>query len=180
MVHGDRQQQQVLVYRTLLESRFVLNNDPDLVQPLIGHLQNDLMRMNLCDDNGLFQVAISLGEALMNAIYHGNLELSSDLLQKDKDAYRALAEERRLHHPYRDRRVYVTAKLSRSEAIYIIRDEGPGFEPSSLGDPTDPDNLEKLSGRGLLLIRTFMDSVSHSEKGNEITMTLKKRNGGGE
>ena len=41
---------------------------------------------------------------------------------------------------------------------------------ASLPDPTDPTNLEKVSGRGLLLIRTFMDEVTHNKAGNEITM----------
>jgi anti-sigma regulatory factor (Ser/Thr protein kinase) len=43
-----------------------------------------------------------------------------------------------------------------------------------LRDPTDPENLEKAGGRGLLLINAFMDEVRHNEKGNEITMVKKK------
>ena len=62
------------------------------------------------------------------------------------------------------------AKESPAEAIYTVRDEGPGYDPSSLPDPTDPANVEKVSGRGLFLIRTFMDQVYHNETGNEITM----------
>src|SRR5262249_19808846 len=72
--------------------------------------------------------------------------------------------------PYRSRRVHVTARESPAEAVYVIRDEGPGFDPSKLPDPTDPANLERVTGRGLLLIRTFMDEVHHNPKGNEITM----------
>ena len=64
----------------------------------------------------------------------------------------------------------MTARESHSEATYIVRDEGPGFDPSILPDPTDPENLGKVSGRGLLLIRTFMDEVYHNERGNEIAM----------
>ena len=52
----------------------------------------------------------------------------------------------------------------------MIRDEGPGFDPTKLPDPTDPANMEKASGRGLLLIRTFMEEVRHNDQGNEITM----------
>jgi len=64
----------------------------------------------------------------------------------------------------------VTAKESRREAVYTIRDEGPGYDPASLPDPADPLNLEKVSGRGLLLIRTFMHEVLHNRQGNEIIM----------
>jgi anti-sigma regulatory factor (Ser/Thr protein kinase) len=55
-----------------------------------------------------------------------------------------------------------------------ICDEGPGFDPSSLPDPTDPENIGKISGRGLLLIRTFMDDVKFNDSGNEITLFKRK------
>ena len=72
--------------------------------------------------------------------------------------------------PYRSRRVRIRATLSRSEAVYVIEDEGPGFDPATLPVHTDPANLERIGGRGLMLIRTFMDEVEHNEKGNRITL----------
>jgi len=152
------------------ESHFVLSNDISFIPPLIGHFQESLTRMRLVDENGLIRVAVALREALTNAIYHGNLEAALEPRARDDKAYRQLIEERRHQEPYEDRRVYVTAKESRREAVYTIRDEGPGYDPASLPDPADPVNLEKVSGRGLLLIRTFMDEVLHNRQGNEITM----------
>jgi anti-sigma regulatory factor (Ser/Thr protein kinase) len=52
----------------------------------------------------------------------------------------------------------------------VIADEGPGFDVTAVPDPTDPENLLKPSGRGLLLIRSFMDEVYHNARGNSITM----------
>jgi CheY-like chemotaxis protein len=152
------------------ESFFRLSNDLGTIPPLIALLQENLTRMKVCDENGLIRVAVALREALSNAILHGNLEVSSQLREQDGRSYYSLMDTRRKEEPYDDRFVHVIAKESRSEAMYIIRDEGPGFDPTSLPDPTDPANLENLSGRGLLLIRTFMDEVSHNKKGNEITM----------
>ena len=63
--------------------------------------------------------------------------------------------------PYREQLIHVTANESRQGVSYTIRDEGPGFDPASLPDPTDPANLERVSGRGLLLILSFMDEVLH-------------------
>ena len=62
------------------------------------------------------------------------------------------------------------AKLCREEAVFVVQDEGPGFDPSSLPDPTEPANLERVSGRGVLLMRTFMDEVSYNQVGNEVTL----------
>jgi anti-sigma regulatory factor (Ser/Thr protein kinase) len=69
----------------------------------------------------------------------------------------------------------VTARFTHDQAIYIVRDEGPGFDPTKLPDPTDPANLEKTTGRGLLLIRTFMDDVTFNATGNEITVIKKRK-----
>src|SRR4029077_5688969 len=84
--------------------------------------------------------------------------------------YHDLYERRRAEAPYRDRRVRVTAVQRRDEVRYLVADEGPGFAPAPLPDPTDVSQLERVSGRGLLLIRTFMDEVLHSDRGNQITM----------
>jgi len=171
---ANRGQQRLLECLLDTQSHFVLENDASLIPSLIGHLENNLTRMKLCDENGLIRVAVALREALINAIHHGNLEISSTLREKDEKLFCSLVEERRQIEPYQDRRVHVYAKESHLEAYYVIRDEGPGFDPTTLPDPTDPSNLEKVSGRGLLLIRTFMDEVHHNKSGNEITM-IKRR-----
>jgi CheY-like chemotaxis protein/anti-sigma regulatory factor (Ser/Thr protein kinase) len=154
------------------ESTFLLDNDPALIPPLIAHVQAGLRRLKLCDDTGSIRVTVALREAILNAMEHGNLELSSRLREQGEDDYHRLAHERRQQQPFRDRRVHVVVRQTRSDAVFVVRDEGPGFDPGGLPDPTDPANLENVSGRGLLLIRTFMDVVYHSDKGREITMTV--------
>jgi CheY-like chemotaxis protein len=154
-----------------IESRFVLDNDVSAIPVLVGHLESDLTRLKLCDETGLLQIGVALREALVNAIYHGNLELSSELREIDGGKpYHDLAARRRNEAPYRDRRVRMTAVQRPHEVRYTITDEGPGFDPTVLPDPTDISQLERVSGRGLLLIRTFMDEVQHSPEGNQITM----------
>jgi CheY-like chemotaxis protein len=172
----DTAKEQERVRRCLIqaESRFVLDNDETLVAPLSGYLQADLRRHEFCCDNWLVRLGVALREALINAIHHGNLEVGSELLEKDPDSYSRLVNERRRQTPYCERRVHVAARISADSATYIIADEGPGFDPSRLPDPVDPANLEKPSGRGLLLIRTFTDEVRYNESGNEITMVKKR------
>ncbi len=154
---------------------YVLENDDSMVPHLIGRLQEDLRCLALCDDNELVQVATALDEALVNAIIHGNLEVSSELRAIDDAApYQELIKQRKKQTPFSDRKVRVLVRASREEAVFVIRDEGPGFDPSAIPDPTDPANLEKVSGRGLLLINAFMDHVSYNSKGNELTMVKHK------
>jgi len=161
----------ILESLTVQESQFVLENDLALVAPLVAHLEEGLTRMKLCEASGLILQGVALHESLTNAILHGNLELDSSMRETDEKRYYHLARERREQEPYRSRHVFVTIRLSRQEAVITIRDEGVGFDPSLLPDPTDPVNLGRVSGRGLLLIQTFMDRVEHNEKGNQITMT---------
>jgi CheY-like chemotaxis protein len=170
MSQVKRSHRRLMECLTQTESTFVLDNDPALIPPLVGHLKDNVFRMSGSDDTGLIQVTMALREALLNAMEHGNLELDSALREQNNNSYHQLAQERRRQKPYADRRVHVKARETPHEAVYVIRDEGPGFDTRRLPDPTDPANLEKTSGRGLLLIRTFMTEVFHNEKGNEVTL----------
>jgi anti-sigma regulatory factor (Ser/Thr protein kinase) len=96
--------------------------------------------------------------------------LDSRLREDDSNSYRRTGDERAAQEPYCDRRVHVWARLKPGEATFVVRDEGPGFDHRSLPDPTDPENLTRPSGRGVMLIRTFMDEVHYNETGNELTM----------
>jgi CheY-like chemotaxis protein len=161
-------------YLVRAESEFALENDPDLTLALISHFQEGLRQRQFCDELTVIRVGVALREALINAIHHGNLEVSSQLRQEDDKAYYQQVEERRRQAPYRDRRVRVLARESPGEVTYVIRDEGPGFDPAAVPDPTDPAYLDRPSGRGLLLIRTFLDEVSFNPTGNEITLVKRR------
>ncbi|HEY1377919.1 MAG TPA: ATP-binding protein [Gemmataceae bacterium] len=153
-----------------VELEFVLENDPAMIPSLVKQLQEQLAPLRLCDQNGLVRVGVAIEEALVNAMYHGNLEVSSQLRQEDDAAFHRLIDERRQTTPYCERRLRVVARLTPARAEFVITDEGRGFDPASLPDPTDPANLETVGGRGLLLIRTFMDEVRFNPAGNQITM----------
>ena len=153
-----------------MEYDLILENDLDLILAAVGYLRQGVTDMRLCDEAERLRVGIALEEALLNAFYHGNLEVSSSLKEIDHEMYSNLAKQRCREEPYVDRRIYVNARFTRAEARYTIRDEGPGFDLASLPDPTDPANLEKPSGRGVLLMRTFLDEVTYNEKGNEVVL----------
>ena len=149
---------------------FELENDPSLFPSLVGFLQEEAARMRIGNESERLRMSVALDEALLNAFYHGNLEMCSSLREDDCRAYYQQARERCRDDRYRDRRIYVDATLNPDECVYVVRDDGDGFDRSNLPDPTDPTNLERPSGRGLLLMRTFMDEVRFNEAGNEVTM----------
>ncbi len=166
----DLRHQRLLSCRESSHCKYVLDNDPQMISPLIAALQEDLDEMHLCDFNQRTRVGVALQEALSNALFHGNLEVSSDLRQEDEREFLAAVELRRRQAPYRDRSIEITAILDRSSATYIVRDQGPGFPVEIVNQPFDTENLMRIGGRGLVLIRTFMDEVRHNSAGNEITM----------
>jgi CheY-like chemotaxis protein len=150
---------------------FVLENEARLIMPLIDHLQAQLPHWS---DGSRLQIGMALNEALTNAMHHGNLEVPSTLRSDDESDYYFLIRQRQKSLPYCDRRIRVQFETSPEQIQIEISDEGPGFDPESIPDPRLPANLEKLSGRGLLLIKTFMDEVRFADKGSRIVM-IKQR-----
>jgi serine/threonine-protein kinase RsbW len=94
---------------------------------------------------------IALDEAFVNAVKHGN----------KFDA---------------EKNVRVSAEVSPKEARFTVEDEGEGFDVNSIPDPTNPENLFKTSGRGVLFIYNIMDEVKYNERGNRLTMIKKSDN----
>ncbi len=168
--HAGRSHARLLECLSGLETNFRLRNDPALIPPLVGYLRDSRFRVGGSDETALVRITMAIREAVLNAMHHGNLELSSALREGDEREYHRLTRERAVQAPYADRRVSVRATDAPDSSTYVIRDEGQGFDPSKLPDPLDPQNMEKISGRGLLLIRTFMDEVRFNDRGNEITM----------
>ncbi|MBW3600121.1 MAG: response regulator [Planctomycetes bacterium] len=170
---------QLLLGMTRTEFTFELANDSTLIPPLISHIQDSVTQMGVCDEADRLRLAIALEEALTNALFHGNLELSSELRDNDAERYAAEVARRSTSPPYADRRVFVDSRFTRDQAYFVIRDEGPGFDPSNLPDPLDPECFDKAGGRGILLMRTFMSEVSFNDTGNEVTLIKRRADGGG-
>jgi CheY-like chemotaxis protein/anti-sigma regulatory factor (Ser/Thr protein kinase) len=172
---STRSQREIASRVENLEITLRIENDETLVPTVIARLEQAACELDFCNEMLWMQIAMALDESLVNAIFHGNLEVSSDLRHVDDGKpFVDLVNLRKTIEPYADRRVVVSMKIDREQATFVITDDGPGFDVSSLPDPTDPANLEKAGGRGLLLIHSFMDSVTHNEKGNQITLTKLK------
>ena len=97
----------------------------------------------------VFSVHLALEEALVNAIKHGN-QLAAD------------------------KQVHLICKVSKEKIWIQITDEGEGFDPEEVPDPTMDSNLEKTSGRGIMLMKNFMTIVEFSESGKRVVMSKQR------
>ena len=151
-------------------SEYDLDCDPDLIWTLGHVLVEEVAALGLLDHPGRIRLHVALQEALANAFYHGNLELDSELRQEDESAFYLLGESRRVQEPYRSRRLRVKAALDHHSAVFVIADDGPGFDHRRFDRPVEGDDIARIGGRGLLLMRTFMDEVKFNTRGNVVTM----------
>jgi CheY-like chemotaxis protein len=162
--------QELSRHLTCLDVEFRLPNDRDLLSAAVADLQDLGQHSGVVEERDRTRIGVGLEEALTNAMIHGNLEVSSALRVNEDGSYERAIEARRQTPPYRDRRVCVRGSFTPYEARFVITDEGPGFDKAAVPDPTDPENFLRPSGRGLLLIRSFMDQAYHNALGNEITL----------
>jgi len=98
----------------------------------------------------IFSVQLALEEAMVNAVKHGN----------------AMNPQKQ---------VTVTTRINRRRAWIRIEDEGAGFVPADVPDPRLPENRNRPSGRGVLLMRKFLDQVEYNEKGNVVRLCKIRR-----
>ncbi|MGD8450767.1 MAG: ATP-binding protein [Phycisphaerae bacterium] len=112
-----------------------------------------LTRLLQCgyDEDTIFGIKLALEEALTNAVKHGNCN---------------------------DGRKHITIRYSidPQRAVVAIRDEGSGFCPDLVPDPTAEENLERPNGRGIMLMQSYMTKVRFNKAGNEVWL-LKERTG---
>ncbi|MBI3862850.1 MAG: response regulator [Planctomycetia bacterium] len=147
-----------------------LENDLSLLSTFTQEFRDKISSSGLFHETECLRFATAVDEALMNAYFHGNLEIDSQLRAADSNAYHDLANQRRREDPYRDRHIHVHARIKPDQVTVTIRDDGSGFDQSQMPDPTDPEYLDRPYGRGILLMRTFADLVRYNEAGNEVTL----------
>ena len=173
---NDRGKMTVQSLPTRQSTSFEMENDPSCVAAVVKHVTAQCCRFGITTEQEQVRVAVALEEAILNAMIHGNLEVGSELRERPDDAFRRLIEQRRNDPVFASRRVRLQCEVDPQRASIVVRDEGPGFDVRSLPDPRDADSLLRASGRGVLLMRTFMDEVNYNDTGNEVTL-IKRRAG---
>lgn len=130
------------------ERRFEIRGGLDAAREAQDELLAALERLDF-DQTCRFAVRLALEEALSNAVKHGNRG----------DAAKCV----------------VLSCAADSETIRIVvEDEGEGFDPGAVPDPTQSENLEIPSGRGIVLMRSFMTELAYDPPGNRLRMTFER------
>jgi serine/threonine-protein kinase RsbW len=105
----------------------------------------DQLTKHAYDPESTFAIKLALEEALANAVKHGN----------------RLDPAKRVIFRY-----YVDAE----RAVFMVRDQGPGFKPEAVPDCTSEENLSNATGRGIMLMQAFMSAIHYNDRGNEVWM----------
>lgn len=129
----------------------VLASDPAEARRFQEELEQFLLQSSHASTHEIFSIKLALEEALINAIKHGN---QMDCAKKVRVLYRVMV------------------------GFFEVRvmDEGTGFDPGDVPDPTAVENLERPCGRGLMLMRHYMTEVCYSSSGNCVAMSKVLRN----
>jgi serine/threonine-protein kinase RsbW len=130
---------------------FTLPSDLHAAEQTVAAVTGELERRGW-PHHDVFGVHLALEEAVVNAIEHGN---RSDPAKQ----------------------VYVRCEIHPATLIVLVRDEGPGFDVATVPDPTAVENLDKPSGRGIMLIRSFMSDAQYLGCGNELRMVKQRASG---
>jgi serine/threonine-protein kinase RsbW len=127
----------------------IVRSDPNLIPEVDEFVFDNIKSLNF-DEGVLSNLSLALSEALSNAMVHGNK------LDPKKD-------------------VIICLKFSDDELVISIKDEGNGFDPDSVPDPTKPENILKDSGRGIHIMRSFIEKVKYnfSSTGTELRFIIK-------
>lgn len=128
----------------IFSGRFVLGDSRDDIEQAERSLLGAIERWRY-DRASVFAIRLALEEALTNAFKHGN---KSDPRKK----------------------VHLECRVEQDVVLIDVQDEGEGFDPASVPDPTEQENVEIPSGRGLTLIRAFMTEVQIQPPGNRVRM----------
>jgi len=124
---------------------FLIPSDLNEARMVQEAIENQL-KHNQYEDREIFGIKLALEEAIVNAIKHGN--------QMDNS-----------------KKVHVLFRVLPERFEIGITDEGPGYDPEDVPDPLADENLERLSGRGLFLMRHYMTEVTVHPPGNRLTMS---------
>jgi len=159
------------------EFNFELDNDPDLVNPLVEMVQQMLGGLQICNSVDCMRVGLAVKEVALAGIVCGNLELPPAALANAEDP--SLEEiqviaRRRADRPYQDRRLQVELRFEPRQARMTFRHQGRPTWNERMLQPLLDEQLDDPSLRAAVLMQSFCDGVEINPNGTEVTL-IKRR-----
>jgi CheY-like chemotaxis protein len=171
LTHADHQYHRLITCSQRAEFEFELENDVELIEPLVELLQQIATSMRVVEGTRKVRLGVALEHAVHNAMFRGNLEIPRGATgAPDADLLRT----RLLDPRYCERKVHVMARITRHEATFVISDQGPGFDTVRVPQPGTPESLNQ-GGRGLVLMGTFFSEMRFNAAGNQVTLIQAKQ-----
>ncbi|WP_182866908.1 response regulator [Rhodopirellula sp. JC639] len=178
--HANRNRNKTTKFYGKVEATFYLDNDPDKVPALLDYVQQIIGGLELSDETEHIRVGVALEEALLHSIWHGNLELTSDELDRCRaagwDRFKELISKRRSQAAYCDRQIVLKVHVTNSTARFVICDGGSGNQPPSARGFSRKDCFGTGDGFGFALMSMLMDNVRYNDAGNELTLIKVSKN----
>ena len=133
---------------TLIKNTIILDSNQESINKVTSYIDSiySSSKNDISDTYG--NVIIAITEAVNNAVNHGNKADSN-------------------------KKVTISCKKTDEKLYFTVEDEGDGFDYENVPDPTDPENLHKLNGRGIFLMKNLVDEIYFHEEGREIELIFK-------
>ncbi len=170
---SDRGHSRLMNSLSECDCRFTLQNDPELIEPLVNRFQEMLRCLPLADESERLRVGIALKHAMLTGHYLGNLELPAETENLFSPEMIQLAQERSADPQFAHRKLVIEAHLSPEVAEFRVRHEGPGIDVTQLPAAPDLTSVSSHLIRGWTLMQSIMDEAQISRDGR--TQTLLKR-----
>lgn len=148
---------------------------PDWIEPTIDFLVRRAKEIGALPKQRIGKVTMALHEALTNSVIHGNLGIPSDLKERGDEAFADMVRARCADPQFADRVVDIRATYDGEALRLVFTDEGAGFDTAAALARLDeePDPM-RPSGRGLLMIRAFVDDMRYEEEGRRLQLTIRR------
>lgn len=158
--------------------RLRIPSRPEWITPTIDFLKDRAGLCGACQESRAGKLMLALHEALTNAIIHGNLGIASELKEQG-NAFAATLAERCADPRYTTRGVTIDVDYDGQRCEWTFTDEGEGFDCERYlhGQVPDEAELWLVSGRGIMLMRAFMDGVRYEAGGRRVILTLCRTSG---
>lgn len=155
-------------------------SQPEWIAPTVEYLKDKAVLCGACHQTRANKLMLALHEALTNSVIHGNLELSSDLKENSDNAFAEALAQRAADPQYGTRSVDVHVSYDGERCHWVLTDQGKGFDVERVlarASANDEPEMMLASGRGILLMRTFLDDVRFELGGRRAVLTLARPSG---